>query len=326
MNAQAEAGSSLHFSTRDLAGGKRLAALRELFDRSIQMEIDAEPGCAVEMQMHIAPGLRRARMLSALTARVVRPAQRLADGEDTVCLMIKTGGHLSLTQGRREGVPDAGDAVLLIYREPAVLQFVEAAYQSVRVPFSALAPLADVEAAAARRVRRDSEALALLRSYVAGLPDRIADGQLARLAAAHVYDLLALAIGATGDAREQAIRGGVRAARLAAVRADLVAEPTRTLDALAARHGITPRYVQMLFEREGTTFTEFGLEQRLAAAWRMLVSPRYAAWSIAAIAMEAGFGDLSHFNRRFRRRYQITPTDARRRQGRGAPEGSPVGP
>jgi len=44
----------------------------------------------------------------------------------------------------------------------------------------------------------------------------------------------------------------------------------------------------------------------------LLTSPRYAAWSITAIALEAGFGDVSHFNRRFKRRYLMTPSDMRR--------------
>jgi AraC-like DNA-binding protein len=314
MGLEATAARSLKFSTGHLAGDKRLPALRQLFDQSIRMDIDAEPGRAVEMQMNIAPGLRRARMISSLTARIERPAQRLADGEDSVCLMVKTGGHMSLTQAGREGIPSVGDAVLLVYREPAVLKLVDATYLSVRVPFAALAPLADVEAAAARRVLRESEALSLLRTYVDGLPERIDDPRLCRLAATHVYDLVALAIGATPLGHEQAVCRSVRAARLAAIQADIVKDVTQSLDAVAARHGITPRYVQLLFEEQGTTFTEFALQQRLSAAWDLLSSPRYAGWSIAAIAMEAGFGDLSHFNRRFRRRYQMTPSDRRKQR------------
>ena len=302
---------SLHFSTSALPHSKRLPALRELFDQSIRLEIDAEPGHAVEMEMHVAPGLRRAKMLSSLTARVTRPAPRLADGEDTVCLMMKTGGHMALTQGRREGVPLVGDGVLLVYREPAVLQFVDTTYISVRVPFSAIATLANVEAAAARCVPRDTEALSLLRTYVANLPERIADPQLGRLSATHVYDLIALAIGATGEGREIANQRGVRAARIEAIKADLIQNAVLNLDQLAARQGISPRYVQMLFEEAGTTFSDFALERRLDAARSMLTSPRYATWSITSIAFEAGFGDLSHFNRRFKRRYLMTPSDMR---------------
>ena len=46
-------------------------------------------------------------------------------------------------------------------------------------------------------------------------------------------------------------------------------------------------------------------------AHRMLTDPRYVARSISAIAFEAGFGDLSYFNRTFRRRYGATPSDVR---------------
>ena len=79
----------------------------------------------------------------------------------------------------------------------------------------------------------------------------------------------------------------------------------------AARQGITPRYVQMLFEDTGTTFTAFALEQRLDLARRMLTSPRFAKRSIVSIALDAGFGDLSYFNRCFKRRYHMTPSDLR---------------
>ena len=54
------------------------------------------------------------------------------------------------------------------------------------------------------------------------------------------------------------------------------------------------------------------LERRHDAARAMLTSPRYATWSVIAIALEAGFGDVSHFNRRFTRRYLMTPSDMRR--------------
>jgi AraC-like DNA-binding protein len=300
------------FSTRELPASKRLPALRELFDRSINLEIDAEPGQAVEMEMHLAPGLRRARMLSSLTAQVTRSPPMLADGEDTVCLMMKTGGHMALTQGRRVGVPQAGDGVLLVYREPALLQFVDATYVSVRVPFAAISTLvSNTGAAAARCIPRDTEALSLLRNYLANLPDRIADPQLGRLSATHIYDLIALAIGATEEGRDIAQRRGICAARLEAIKADLIQNTALSLDQLAARQGISSRYVQLLFEGTGTTFSEFAIERRLDAARTMLTSPRYATWSVTAIAFEAGFGDLSHFNRRFKQRYSMTPSDVR---------------
>lgn len=303
--------TSLHFSTRELSAPKRLDALRDLFDRSICMEIDAPPGQAVDIEMHLASGFRRARMLSSLTARVTRSSARLSDGEDTVCLMIKTGGNMALRQGQHEAIPRLGDAVLLVYRQAALLEFDQCTYLSVRVPFSALAPTARVEVAAGRCIPRHTSALSLLQSYVASLPPRIEDPQLVRLAATHIHDLLALAIGATPDGRDLAHQRGLRAARLQAIRTAVVQDPTLHIDQVAASQGITPRYVQMLFEEEGTTFSDFALERRLDLAWHMLTSPRYAGCSVLSIALEAGFGDLSHFNRRFKHRYLMTPREVR---------------
>jgi AraC-like DNA-binding protein len=73
--------------------------------------------------------------------------------------------------------------------------------------------------------------------------------------------------------------------------------------------------VQLLFEREGLTFSQFLLDQRLARAHRMLLDPRFAGRTVSAIAYASGFGDLSHFNRAFRRRYGETASDVRAAAG-----------
>ena len=165
--------------------------------------------------------------------------------------------------------------------------------------------------AAALRIPGDIEALSLLRTYVANLPARVADPQLGRLSATHIYDLISLAIGATDEGRERAKQRGLRAARIEAITADLIQNAVLSIDQLAARQGISPRYVQMLFEETGTTFSEFALERRLDVARSMLTSPRHATWSVATIALEAGFGDLSYFNRCFKRRYLMTLSELR---------------
>lgn len=308
--------ATLQFSTHQLPPAQRLPALQDFFDRSVQLEIDTPLGQSVDMSLSLVPGVRRARMLSPLTARMTRPASKLADGEDTVCLLMVTAGDLALAQGGREAVPQVGDAALLVYREPASLQFLEACYLSVRVPFRALALARNAGTAAALCVPRDTQALSLLKAYVANMPQHFDDPLLAQLYATHVYDLIALAIGATDDGQQIAKQRGVRAARLQAIKAELTRRPSASLDRLAAQQGISPRYVQILFEAEGTTFSEFALERRLDAAHSMLASSRYAVWSITDIALEAGFGDISYFNRRFKRRFQMTPSELRAHSGR----------
>lgn len=134
--------------------------------------------------------------------------------------------------------------------------------------------------------------------------------------AAHVQDLALMALGATRDAAEIAAGRGVRAARLKAVKAYVehhLTSPELSADAVARGHGISPRYLRALFEREGTSFGDFVATRRLALAHRMLSDPRNSGISIASIAMNAGFGDLSWFNLRFRRAYGMSPRDVRAR-------------
>jgi AraC-like DNA-binding protein len=87
--------------------------------------------------------------------------------------------------------------------------------------------------------------------------------------------------------------------------------PARSTAALAARHGITPRYLHKLFENDDMTCSQYVLDQRLALAYRRLRDPRQADCTVSSIAHDAGFGDLSYFNRTFRRRYGVTPSGAR---------------
>ncbi|MGA2566845.1 MAG: helix-turn-helix transcriptional regulator [Pseudolabrys sp.] len=80
---------------------------------------------------------------------------------------------------------------------------------------------------------------------------------------------------------------------------------------MASRHGISVSYVRQLFAAEGTSLTDFILQQRLAAAHDMPRDARFADRTINAIAFEVGFGDVANFNRAFRRRYGMKPSDMR---------------
>jgi AraC-like DNA-binding protein len=65
------------------------------------------------------------------------------------------------------------------------------------------------------------------------------------------------------------------------------------------------------FEMEGTTFTDYVLAQHLARAHRRLTDPRRDGEKISTVAYDCGFGDVSYFNRVFRRQYGAAPSDIR---------------
>ena len=188
----------------------------------------------------------------------------------------------------------------------------------VLVPSFTLALLvANVHDAVMRPIPRGNEALKLLVAYLGFLNQELSltAPDLRSNAARHVYDLVVLAVGATaGKAAEAAKDLGVPAGRLRAIKCDIIAslgDAELSIETTAARHGVTPRYVRKLFESEGTTFSEFVLGQRLAHAHRLLTTPRFSDHAIGSIALESGFGDLSYFNRTFRRVYGAAPTEVR---------------
>jgi AraC-like DNA-binding protein len=187
----------------------------------------------------------------------------------------------------------------------------------LRVKRSLIAPLVpDLADAVFKSFDRNSQAMRLLLAYLQALDaeEEVASPDMRHVVITHVCDLFALALGASRDASAVAGARGARAARLAAIKSDILenlARPDLSATEVAARHGVTRRYVDMLFELEGMTFSEFVVGQRLAQAHRMLTDPRFAHRTVNAIALDVGFGDLSYFNRTFRRRYGATPSDVR---------------
>jgi AraC-like DNA-binding protein len=116
------------------------------------------------------------------------------------------------------------------------------------------------------------------------------------------------------QARKQVEKGGVRARRRAAVLHEIErrsSDPNLTAIAVATLLGITPRYVHLLLEETGHSFTYHLAARRLERAAALLRDPNWRGRKIADIAAEAGFTDLSYFNRAFRRRYGATPSDIR---------------
>jgi AraC-like DNA-binding protein len=131
----------------------------------------------------------------------------------------------------------------------------------------------------------------------------------------HIYDLVALAFDGRHDAAAAAEKHTLRAVRLRAIKTDIAESLDRGSDLsvgeIAARQRVSARYIQMLFDGEGTTFTQFVLRERLARAHRLLTDPSLPDRGIAAVAYAAGFGDLSYFIRAFRREFGASPSQIR---------------
>jgi AraC-like DNA-binding protein len=307
------------FSTDDLPERDRVAIFREIVARTV-VRNDVEPLSDGPFYVHSTvralPGLF-AYWSKCSPNRLSRGAEFLSDGNDSLVFSWTKQPRLVETLGRE--IPLAGGDAILTSCADAYRKTMLCPLETVTVsmPRKAFAPLLrDFDACLAHPVRGNSAALNLMLQYIHLLRDEslTSTPELQELAVTHVYDLVALALGATRDAAETARRRGVSAARLQAIKSSIrerLVDGGLLESAIAARHRITPRYLQMLFEGEGTTFTAFVLDQRLARVRSMLASSRFANRKIVEIALECGFGDISYFNRTFRMRYGMTPSDVR---------------
>ena len=313
--------SSSHFfklSSGQFAEQDRIEASREIIGRSLmKMKFELRPDVPFDVDMVFRILQDVAVASGTCSAMDCLRTPDLIDGDDII-LTIALSGH-SILHARGKEIPIGRGTAAITRTADTGRCAIQSASNVVnfRFPFVKIGPLiADLDAATTRPIPVDSEALRLLVHYAAMLKeeDWVTDPHLQGLMASHLQDLAVLAIGATRDAAMVAGGRGVPAARLRAIKADILKNLTDrrlSIDAVATRHGITRRYVSMLFDGDATTFSEFVLVQRLDRAYRMLADPGFSDRTISSLAFEAGFGDLSYFNRCFRRLYGATPSDVR---------------
>jgi AraC-like DNA-binding protein len=320
MTPTADRFAPSRLSLDDLPEKNWTEVLRDFYGRiMVKHEIEPLTDAAPQFDATLwpLPGL----VLSSVTCssfHVWRTSAQI-DSDDLVLNVTLAGARNQRQRGREVDIA-AGEAVLLTCADTGhSILSPGSRYVSFRMPRRALAPMvADPDAGLYQTIPPDTAALRLLVSYANSVQDvqALATPELRQLVTTHIYDLAALVIGARRDAGALAGGRGVRAARLRAIKDDIAANLTDrrlSIDFAATRHGVTPRYVCMLFEGAGTTFSEFVLVQRLDRAHRMLTDRRFSERTVSFVALEAGFGDISYFNRAFRRLYGATPSDVRAR-------------
>ncbi len=246
----------------------------------------------------------------------LRDQHRARDGTNTIALLLASGGAMHVSQGGRETLLGTGQATLLRNFEPwRVALGRQVNYIAMLIPCEAFELMNAVDTLVGKRLP-SSAALNLLRSYVSSLyaaNDR-PDNELARIASAHLTELMRLAVTEGAQRAEEAEFENIRDARLR-VAVDMIArrhcEPDLSEEQIAAAQGISARYLQKLFERRGITFSGYVNELRLNTAFAALCKPEAKSRKVTDVALSCGFHDLSYFNRLFRRRFGDTPSNVR---------------
>ena len=247
-----------------------------------------------------------------------RTPDRVGDGDNSLLVTLLEQGRACQTQRDSDRKLGAGDAIICDCGYPGELNVLAPSqFWNLKVSRYKIASLFPRGTTfAGMKLDKDPIARRLLFGYLDGTfnIDLISGERSTRLFEEHIIDLIALALGAADDARALAEQRSVRAVRQAAILREIeasLADARLDAEAVARRLGITARYVHILLEQSGRTFSEHLLDKRLTRAAELLRDPRQWILKIADVAFQNGFTDLSHFNRTFRRKYGVTPTEMR---------------
>lgn len=311
--------TAFEFWTDEFPEHERIAAWREMFGAKI-VKLDMEPPKDQPFRGRVTvkalPGLAIGSIASTAN-RITRTPSLIADGSDDIMLGVVLRGSAAVAQaGHDELIVGAGDAVVWsnasvghsFYNAPIELL-------SVAIPRSVLdRHRVHPDRMAFSLIPRGSASLTLLTNYLQVLLREAIPLETQTIVITHIHELMAMTLGHEFGNDVQSRKVGLRAARMHTIKSDIAANLHNrqlTINAVAARHGISARYVRELFANENTTFTDYVLGQRLEHAYRHLTDPRFVDHNISAIAFELGFGDVSHFNHTFRSRYHSTPSAVR---------------
>ena len=302
------------------ASGKRYEMWREEICRSF-CRLDAGPSESERIDCRVDFTFMHSLTLATptgLSARFARTRELLTDGCDDLVLISASRGPVHVTQGEQTIQLGTSQACLVEMNAAASVVLDEAGrFTTTRMPRHFLLQVApNAEARLYQPLGENPAAITMVERYFALCNDVVQDldavGQ--QTAARHLIELIGLLLKPETEQRELVEGRGYSPARLNLLKAEVLQNLTRstlTIDRIAQANGLSARQAQRLFAQSGVTFTEFVLEQRLSLAHRILVDPQNRYRKISDIAYSVGFGDLSYFNRAFRSRFGIPPSDMR---------------
>lgn len=250
-----------------------------------------------------------------------RAARHLGDGNDGFALSIVTAGQFGSTQANRDMTMHTGGAVLMSSRLASDLachhdgrfwgvKLARAWFEQRQLACPDDAPVGFRASAALKLLVRYADGV--LACHRAGEPLDI------DLANTHLSDLIHAALQAP-NADEASGEDVLVRARFTAIVDAIGANATApdfSLAVLAGQLRMSERTIQALLARHQTSFSELLRAQRLELARKLIVNGSVA--KVATAAFEAGFRDLSTFNRAFRKQFGVRPRDLKAR-GDGGP-------
>ncbi|WP_292394406.1 hypothetical protein [Mesorhizobium sp.] len=197
--------ASFRLMTDALPEWDRVEVMREVYGRTVlKFDLDPLGPTHVDMRVRALPGLGIATGTSSEFR--VHHSTPLIDSDDIILLAALDGASVMRHRGREEAVGN-GQALMMSGEEVGLNMIQPGGMRFVNMSFSLkqLLPLiGDPASALMQPLTTGSGAMRLLLDYVQSIQDAgdVLTPEAWHLATAHIFDLAALAMGATRDAAE----------------------------------------------------------------------------------------------------------------------------
>ena len=249
-----------------------------------------------------------------IVQRTPRMIETTTTGEFYKLSTMLSGTSIVL-QDDREAVLGVGDVALydttrpytLISSEGARTAVVMLPRQQVELPPGIVRQLTAV------RLSSDHGMTSIISPFIASLAadlrqfESSAGARLAR----NLVDLVTTMLVSELDIDDEETSRRALLRRVCAYIDDNLGDPALGPGKIAAAHFISVRYLQVLFQREGTTASAWIRQRRLERCRRDLTDPVMARWPIAGIAARWGFLEPTHFSRVFKDHFGRSARDIR---------------
>jgi len=238
----------------------------------------------------------------------------LADGDDAITYWVASGDPVAVEHAGQRRTLLPGQGMLIAHNRQSNTSFQNNEFMILRIPRAAYPDADAVAAACGQPHGQERPLLKLLRPYLRSIW-RHANNEGAPLVPEMEQNLVLIvqALAATSvEGMRRTARPALVAARIAAMReiiARCASDPNLDMANVAAAVGLSERSGHLSFATIGLQFGDCVAQHRLDQVRERLRSDKRG--SILSIALEAGFGDVAHFNRLFRRRYDMSPTEMR---------------
>ncbi len=253
---------------------------------------------------------------------VVRSAPHIRqDGNDDYHFTLINAGQATFDQEGRLTECQPGGLVLLDVGNPITTHFRETIDATcMTIPRKLLeARLGAVSPHLNRFMSADSPVVRIVSAYMSAVIANHAELDETSAGRVHeqILDMVALAVSAH-EPRGLSTAKATALSRLKAAITAGLADPNFSAQEACFRSGISARYANALLAEEQTSVERLIYRMRLERIRTALSDPAQYSRKVSEIAYAWGFSDSSHFTRRFRDAFGMTPREFRQAQLVGA--------